>query len=82
MARGGARPGAGRPPGAKTKTCSSAELARWCEASGQVGLPLQLRHVSEDPAAPVEVRLQALRSLFALFAAPILAMRLAKEAQP
>jgi hypothetical protein len=38
-----------------------------------VGLPLQLRHVSEDPTVPVEVRLQALRSLFAMLAAPIVA---------
>ena len=73
MPRGGARAGAGRPAGAKTKTCSAAELARWCEASGQVGLPLQLKHISEDPTAPVEVRLQPLRSLFAMLAAPIVA---------
>lgn len=71
MSRGGARVGAGRPPGAKTRTCTSAELAKWCEASGQVGLPLQLRHVSEDPAVPVEVRLAALRALFAMLASPL-----------
>ena len=79
MPRGGARAGAGRPLGAKTKTCTSAELARWCEASGQVGLPQQLRFVSEDSASPTEVRLAALRALFAMLAGPLVIRRVQEQ---
>ena len=73
MPRGGARPNAGRPVGGKTRLCASRELAEWCQATGAVGLPAQLNAVMEDVNTPLEVRLEALRRLFALLASRIVA---------
>ena len=67
MPRGGAREGAGRPKGLATKVVSRLELAKWCRASGATGELAQLTAVA-DGAAPLEVKLEALRHLFALFA--------------
>ena len=64
MPRGGARPGAGRPPGALT--WPRKELLRRLEAmdgDGDLDLADRLAVVAEDGEAPIKVRLEAVRHL-------------------
>ncbi|MEJ1360959.1 MAG: hypothetical protein RPU35_04070 [Candidatus Sedimenticola sp. (ex Thyasira tokunagai)] len=61
MARGGPRPGAGRPLGSKAKL--TRELERRISATGENDLMIALSLVAEDGSVPMEVRLGAVRHL-------------------
>jgi len=64
MARGGFRPGAGRPRGAKNRT--TAELAKWVSVAIGDDLASKLTSIAEDPKIECEIRLEAMRRLSGL----------------
>ncbi len=66
MARGGVRPGAGRPRGSPSSTTS--ELMAHLKVAEGSDLIERLSTVADAPTAPLEVRLNALRHLFGMFA--------------
>ncbi len=66
MPRGGYRPGAGRPRGARDRV--NTVLIDHMAATGAPDLVGQLSAVAEAQSVPVATRLEALRRLFAWFA--------------